>query len=60
MPVLRHRKVDPDPHGAALAANPDPLGAATKLMQKLKQHAAKRCACALATPRILCPNALLT
>ena len=34
---------DPDPEGAQLAAAPDPLGEATKLLQKLKQHAADRC-----------------
>jgi len=40
---------DPDPDGAQLAATPDPLGEATKLLQKLKQHAADRCRSPLAS-----------
>jgi hypothetical protein len=35
----RRRPVDPDPDGAKLAAAEDPLGEATKLVLKLKQHA---------------------
>ena len=37
------RKEDPDPEGKQLAATSDPLGEATKLLDKLKQHAASRC-----------------
>lgn len=36
------KKEDPDPHGKALAATSDPLGEATKLLDKLKQHAGDR------------------
>lgn len=43
------RKADPDPDGAKLAATSDPLGEATKLLEKLKQHADSRCALTLAS-----------
>ncbi len=39
---LRCRKADPDPDGKQLAATSDPLGEATKLLEKLKQHADTR------------------
>lgn len=38
------RKADPDPDGAKLAGTSDPLGEATKLLEKLKEHADSRCA----------------
>ena len=33
-------KEDPDPHGAALAGHPDPLGEAAKLVRLLRENAA--------------------
>lgn len=34
------READPDPEGAKLAATPDPLGEAAKLVAVLREHAA--------------------
>lgn len=40
--ALLCRKEDPDPDGKLLASTSDPLGEATKLLDKLKQHAGTR------------------
>lgn len=41
-PAAAKRKADPDPDGAKLAGTSDPLGEATKLLEKLKEHADSR------------------
>lgn len=40
--VVPCREKDPDPEGKQLAATKDPLGEATKLVQRLKQYAGDR------------------
>jgi len=37
-----YREKDPDPDGKQLAATPEPLAEATKLVQQLKQYAGDR------------------
>ncbi|KAG2502223.1 hypothetical protein HYH03_000709 [Edaphochlamys debaryana] len=41
-PAASKREPDPDPEGAKLAATPDPLGEASKLVETLVRHAGSR------------------